>query len=147
MMLFLHRLVITLQQVHSHFHSKFCTVCELVLLPANSSTSCFLKVDQRLLTSSSFPPILLPYRQYNVSEGSSCAVCDHPITLPSINSTQYIPLSLNSLQHFSNSHMIGPTDLLNPSTAPHIQTFKLLLIQFPNCPHFNTIPSCVPQYR
>ena len=35
---------LTMQQVHSHFHSKFCTVCELVLLPANYSTSCFLKV-------------------------------------------------------------------------------------------------------
>jgi len=45
------------------------------------------------------------------------------------------------------SHMIGPTHILNHSTAPHKQTFKLLLIQFPNCPHFNTIPSCAPQYR
>jgi hypothetical protein len=48
MMLFLHRLIITLQQVHTHIQSKFCTVCELVLvlvlLPSNSSTSGFIEV-------------------------------------------------------------------------------------------------------
>jgi len=30
--------------------------------------------------------------------------------------------------------MIGPTDLLHPSPAPHFKTFQVFLIYFPKCP-------------
>jgi len=35
--------------------------------------------------------------------------------------------------------MIGPTELLHPSPAPHFKTFQVLLIYFPKCPSFSTI--------
>ena len=66
----------------------------------------------------------------------------NPITLPPINSTQYIPLSLNSIQHFSISHMIGPTDLLHPSTASHIQLSCYFRSNFPT-DHISTLYQAV----
>jgi len=35
--------------------------------------------------------------------------------------------------------MIGPTDLLHPSPAPHFKTFQAFLICCPERPSFNTI--------
>jgi len=40
--------------------------------------------------------------------------------------------------------MIGPTDLLHPSPAPHLKTFQVFLIHLPKCPIFSTTQSYVP---
>jgi hypothetical protein len=40
--------------------------------------------------------------------------------------------------------MISPNHLLNPSPAPQFNIFKVLLIHFPKCPSFSTIPSYAP---
>jgi len=37
--------------------------------------------------------------------------------------------------------MIGPTDLLNPSSAPHIKNFHVLLMFCPKRPSFSNIQS------
>ena len=40
--------------------------------------------------------------------------------------------------------MIGPTDLLHPSPAPHFKTFQVFLICCPKRPSFSTLQSHVP---
>jgi len=40
--------------------------------------------------------------------------------------------------------MIGPTDLLHPSPAPHFKTFRVFLIYCPKHPSFSTIQSHAP---
>jgi hypothetical protein len=40
--------------------------------------------------------------------------------------------------------MIGSTDLLYPSPAPHFKTSQVLLIYCPKCPILSTIPSYAP---
>jgi len=40
--------------------------------------------------------------------------------------------------------MIGPTDLLHPSPAPHFKTFQAFLICCPERPSFNTTQSHAP---
>ena len=47
---------------------------------------------------------------------------------------QDIPLLIDLKQHFFISHIIGPTDLLHPSPAPHFKTFQLFLIYYPKRP-------------
>jgi hypothetical protein len=60
------------------------------------------------------------------------------VSVPSFYCLYDIPL-LDSMQYFLISHMIGPTDLLHPSPAPHYKTFQVFLIYFPKCPSFSTI--------
>jgi hypothetical protein len=52
---------------------------------------------------------------------------------------------LDSLQHFFISHTIDPTDLLHPSTAPHLKIVKVFFTYFPKCPSFSTIQRYVPR--
>ena len=44
----------------------------------------------------------------------------------------------------SNTHMIGPTDLLHPSPAPRFKTLEAFLICCPEHPSFSTIQSHAP---
>jgi len=41
-----------------------------------------------------------------------------------------VPLLIDSKQHFLISHMIGPTDLLHPSPAPHFKTFQAYIVYY-----------------
>jgi len=40
--------------------------------------------------------------------------------------------------------MIGSTDVLHPSSVPHLQTLKVFLIYFPKCSRFSTLQSYTP---
>jgi len=40
--------------------------------------------------------------------------------------------------------MIGPTDLLHPSPAPHLKTFQVFLLRCPKRSSFSTIQSHAP---
>jgi len=143
-MLFLHRFVITLQQVHSHFHSKFCTVCELVLLPSNFSTSCFLKGRPEaayILCLSSYPFYLTVNTMFQ--KAVPMQYVTKPITLPSINSTQYIPLLLDTIpfsldrsNSYSPSLFITTYTNLQVTSDPgsHLSTFQ----------HYTKLCSTVP---
>jgi hypothetical protein len=51
---------------------------------------------------------------------------------------------LSLLQHFFIFHTIGPTHLPHPFPVPHIKTFQVFLMYFPNCPSFSNIQSCAP---
>jgi hypothetical protein len=49
-----------------------------------------------------------------------------------------IRLLLEYMQHFLNSHIISPTDLLYPSPAPHFRPFQVFMT------HFAKFPISVP---
>jgi hypothetical protein len=55
----------------------------------------------------------------------------NPVSLPFTYFMLDIPLFLYSMQYFFISHMIGPTDLFQPSPAPHITTSRVFLICCP----------------
>ena len=48
------------------------------------------------------------------------------------------------MEYLLVSHTIGPSHLLHPSPAPHLQTFQVFLIYLPMCPIFNAIKSYAP---
>jgi len=50
----------------------------------------------------------------------------------------YIPFPRDSLYHLIY-RTIGPTDLLHPSSSPHIKSFKVFLIYFPKRHKFNPV--------
>jgi len=66
----------------------------------------------------------------------------NPVSLPSFVVGRKL---LPSLTLYNNliSHTIGPLDL-HTSPASPIRTFKVLLIYFPKCQIFITVPSYAP---
>ena len=62
----------------------------------------------------------------------------NPVSLPSF------VVRTNLLPSLTICPTIGPTDLLHPSPAQPIRTFKVLLIYFPKCQIFITVPSYAP---
>jgi len=63
----------------------------------------------------------------------------NPVSLPSIYYMWYIPFLLGYNRYFFISHTIGPTDILYPTPAPDLKTFKAFLIYFLKCSSFSTI--------
>jgi hypothetical protein len=68
----------------------------------------------------------------------------NPLSLPPFFCRYDIPVLLDSKWYFFVFHTIGPSDLLNPSPAPHFKTFQAFLIHFPQCPNFSTLQSYAP---
>ena len=63
----------------------------------------------------------------------------NPVNFPSFHCMQDIPPLLDSLHHFSISHTIGPTDLLQPFPISRSKTCQVFLIYFPKCPIFSPL--------
>ena len=107
-------------------------------------TSPFLKVIQQLPTSSYLSSCYfytLLYLSFNnpLQEAVSTQNVTNPVRLPFTYFMQNIPLLLDSKQYIFISHMICPTDLFQPSLAPHFKTFQVFLLYCPKRPSFSTI--------
>ena len=111
--------------------------CEYPLLSLRSSSS-FLRLLPRLLVTSISPFIfhsITCFRRQFLRKM-------RPIHL-AFRFLISCRIFLCSLTLFI-SHMVGPTDLLHPSPAPHFKTFQVFLIRCPKLPSFRTIQSHAP---
>ena len=117
--------------------SAFSFNFQYPLVSLRSSRSCL-----RLL-----PRLPLTYMFYSILTSITCFRRQFlrkmwPIQLAYLTSILCrIFLSFFSLCNWCfSSHMIGPTELLHPSSTT-FQTFQVFLIYFPKCPCFSTIQS------
>jgi len=69
----------------------------------------------------------------------------HDMTKPFRIPSFYCMQDVHFLYAFISYLMISPYDLLHPSQAPQFNNFKIILIHFPKCPSFSTIPSYAPK--
>ena len=97
-----------------------------------SSSNSFLRLLPRLPVTS-IPPFLFSFNNV-LQKAVSTQNVTNPVSLP----FTYF-MFLDSKQYFFISHMIGPTDHLHPSLAPHFKTFQVSLICCPKRPSFSTI--------
>ena len=86
---------------------------------------------------------LPPFLHKSDWEGSSYARCDQSVSLPSFYCKQDVPFFLD----FFILHTKCQIDLFHPSPVPHLKTYKVFMVQFPQRPICNTIQSCAPKMQ
>ena len=130
-----------LRQDRSLFQSHISTTCDQRLPLSKPS---ILSFQGHILAAYVYFPLFLLLLCFLLSFLPWSVLCQFPHTMWPIQLTFLLFIVCSTFLFSFISHTIGPSDLLHPSSAPHLKNLQVHHIYFPQYPNFSTPQSYTP---